>query len=1350
VGSSAHVNVNVNAGPATPKTPTPRASSASAFSFASSPCESSLYQSNEMEDYDGTEEIPNCSEGPPASLRRAGSSGSVSVSVSHKIQSFQKDSNPNNHNNHNTASSSSSLSSIGRASPPPPPPPEAGAESQPAPMNKFKSWNQWEQKNLGLSNRSLGGTINGNGNGSGTINRGGLVISPSPKALNRPSVVVPRSPTASTGAAAAAAGSNSKSGYGGRPSWSGGVGSMSMSTNNLNNTNGGVSRPELQRSFSSGRKFGAGARHSTGGIRRSSLESSPGVSSSQGGGGGGGATTGSVVGSVASMYQNRLRPVHPPPSADDSASEAHEKEAYGAIIETPKKSSVSSLHAMFDSQNAVPLMPMNSTNARVRQSLPPGTPTTPTPITVRSSSMSSLTSSSPRVGGGGQRYRAGGSWNSNSNNNNNNNSSPSKLERKLQPHQQHRKSYGDEISTISSNTGGFSNNSQTQPQTQSRVRSYYNSSWRVETDKNDGGEDASKEGAEPPSTATASTATATTASASATSGSVVSSWQQRSKPRRIDAAAAAAAEEPESVAETKAEQPPPPNSSDEPKPNANARASAAAAAAAATVGVSSASVVSMMYSSSQPTKKKPTSSSQDEPKKVVAEPTDVSSSSVVAMMYSSSSSQNNKKKDRSSEDKQQQQQQPKQRAEPNDVSSLSVVSMMYSQNPKKIKEDPPAPAPAPPKRAEPKDVSSSAIAAMMYSQKESREAKLTEAALERLGESHDQRQAQQQQQQQHSEVDETATDVVQNMLLDDIEREDVVPPPEPSEVDETATDVVQNMLLDDIEREDVVPPPEPSEVDETATDVVQNMLLDDIGGEDFEMAHVEVEQPPPPPPPRSASRSIGPSSLSLNNNKPWESDAKNSVLQSWQKRSLQARSSSRSPSPSTAAIDPTIHGAAAVAAATATADAAAAAAAVQPSEPDASSNKEIEDFTGKGSVVVPDDEDASAGETLSMNSYSDIIEEKKSGDLSIDEDKILGEDSHNKHLLPGDDPANENTQPKNIPFYDDDSYISRGGDTASRALGASESFKSLSLMSRTDGTFNSEEISVYVEDERIISKKEDKILSAQFEQMHLEVAVGGDVGSNTEGEGPGTKPALSISTTPKAGTTNLPRLNPSPRDNDHYRIRYFEDTGAPATTPKSLRRNLEAKKTAEPDFESIQSKRSTENQVFDIWATSSASNDERDEAINFDQTDEWLDRDPDIEDASVASDADPTEKGMVEPIPPEPIQPEPRPVIIKKPPQSLRSLEKEMQRAKATNVARKPKKPPPQQEVFDPFGIDGEEADGLTIETSGDLFSQNPDPFTAEESFSPLNWSNGDPQSNSQRQQQHIGYYNSPDSNKEI
>mmetsp|Transcript_8092 Transcript_8092/g.23928 ORF Transcript_8092/g.23928 Transcript_8092/m.23928 type:complete len:99 (-) Transcript_8092:77-373(-) len=34
-------------------------------------------------------------------------------------------------------------------------------------MNKFKSWNQWEQKNLGLSNRSLGGIINGSGSGSG-------------------------------------------------------------------------------------------------------------------------------------------------------------------------------------------------------------------------------------------------------------------------------------------------------------------------------------------------------------------------------------------------------------------------------------------------------------------------------------------------------------------------------------------------------------------------------------------------------------------------------------------------------------------------------------------------------------------------------------------------------------------------------------------------------------------------------------------------------------------------------------------------------------------------------------------------------------------------------------------------------------------------------------------------------------------------------------------------------------------------------------------------------------------------------------------------------------------------------
>ena len=70
---------------------------------------------------------------------------------------------------------------------------------------------------------------------------------------------------------------------------------------------------------------------------------------------------------------------------------------------------------------------------------------------------------------------------------------------------------------------------------------------------------------------------------------------------------------------------------------------------------------------------------------------------------------------------------------------------------------------------------------------------------------------------------------------------------------------------------------------------------------------------------------------------------------------------------------------------------------------------------------------------------------------------------------------------------------------------------------------------------------------------------------------------------------------------------------------------------------------------------------------------------------------------------------EPRPILIKKPPQSYRTPEKQKQRSKVmSNSAKKVAvKEQSKQDVFDPFGIDAEEV-GLTVEISEDLFSSNP------------------------------------------
>jgi len=526
------------------------------------------------------------------------------------------------------------------------------------------------------------------------------------------------------------------------------------------------------------------------------------------------------------------------------------------------------------------------------------------------------------------------------------------------------------------------------------------------------------------------------------------------------------------------------------------------------------------------------------------------------------------------------------------------------------------------------------------------------------------------------------------------------------------------------------PAPTGSEVaDDSLTDIILDSIDDDVPN-DLQLPSMLESRPEEAQPSQEPVQAM-PSKTS-SGVKPWENDTKHSVVQSWQSRSsrskdsgsitLSATESSEQPSENSAIED-----------------------LPPPSPPPSGGDVAPEAQKVETTVEEVSNDSKSQLEVVPTASSSDsYIEEKKSGDLSFDEDQILGESADGRSSEAIDTEASqhgESTHPRKEPFYDDDSYLSRG-DTASRGLAASESMQTSSARSRTIGTYSSEDMSVYVEDEGILSKTEDKILSAQLEQMNLEVAVGESDSKAEEEKEEATKPELTIDVAPPA-KPNLPRLNPSPKDCDQYRSKYFEDSGGVRS------RGGRATPTA-----SVQSRRSNEKQIIDIWATT--SQEERDEAISFDDTDRWLDCDPDVpaDDVSDSSEHE-TAKIFAQTETRNPDPPEPRPIVIRKPREAYVTPEKQRQRAKAMSSNKKEEPmEKPKQDVFDPFGTDAEEEGGLTVEISDDLFD-NPDPFMTAESFSPLEWS-GSPQKSNTRTNndhagpQHIGYYNSPDSRFEI
>jgi len=524
------------------------------------------------------------------------------------------------------------------------------------------------------------------------------------------------------------------------------------------------------------------------------------------------------------------------------------------------------------------------------------------------------------------------------------------------------------------------------------------------------------------------------------------------------------------------------------------------------------------------------------------------------------------------------------------------------------------------------------------------------------------------------------------------------------------------------------PPPTDSEVGDSLTDVILDSISDVVPN-NLELPSMTESRPEAAIPSEEPVKVVPTKTSS--GVKPWENDTRNSVVQSWQMRSSRSKdSSSVSLSVTESSENPSEK--------------------IETDAPEAASHVEDaapEDTMVENTVEEATNDSKSQLDVVPTSSSSDsFIEEKKSGDLSFDEDQILGEgSSEGKDTEPSQ--HGESNHPRKEPFYDDDSYLSRG-DTASRGLAASESMRTSSNRSRTIGTYNSEDMSVYVEDETAASKAEEKELLAQLEQMNLELAVG-ESDSKAEGEEeakePEPEPAIEAAPAVKP---NLPRLNPSRKDCDEYRTRYFEDAGVGIRIRNGR---------ATPPVGSVQSKRSTDKQIIDIWATT--SQEERNEAISFDETDRWLDCDPEsvvADDISVSSEL---ETGNV-PVQSETQKPdlEPRPVVIKKPREAYVTPEKQRQRARAmTGSSKKEAKPSPKpkQDVFDPFGDDAEEG-GLTVEISDDLFSSNPDPFMTAESFSPLEWSgspresNTKPSNSNPHPAQHIGYYNSPDSRFEI
>jgi hypothetical protein len=173
--------------------------------------------------------------------------------------------------------------------------------------------------------------------------------------------------------------------------------------------------------------------------------------------------------------------------------------------------------------------------------------------------------------------------------------------------------------------------------------------------------------------------------------------------------------------------------------------------------------------------------------------------------------------------------------------------------------------------------------------------------------------------------------------------------------------------------------------------------------------------------------------------------------------------------------------------------------------------------------------------------------------------------------------------------------------------------------------------------------------------------------------------------------------------------------------------------------------RVSESQISRFWSSGTASQEEQDEAANFDETDQWLDKDPDLDgfrdDASLSPEtkdkarvdgppeanalcvdplagwhsSSPTKspkRGVEGYIPSEPVTPNAR-AWDTQDQFATSNFSQEVKGKKSKRSGSKKKK-----DTFDPFG----DTDDLKISDSDNLFSPTPDPFMTEESFSPPDW----------------------------
>lgn len=434
--------------------------------------------------------------------------------------------------------------------------------------------------------------------------------------------------------------------------------------------------------------------------------------------------------------------------------------------------------------------------------------------------------------------------------------------------------------------------------------------------------------------------------------------------------------------------------------------------------------------------------------------------------------------------------------------------------------------------------------------------------------------------------------------------------------------------------------------------------------------------------------------------KPWEKDTMRSVLQSWQSRALKNREIEE---PVSQVIQPKDVG--------------------EPASI-AIQHKEIE--APVSSAVQPNKGEAEPQQQSPnhMPSYEDVMEEKKSEDLSVDEDTILGDGVH-AYLGHSDRRTDSSSQgglddsltgtSKKL-SYDGgvDSYISESSTKAEELVVPNDGSMKDVCKAPSLNELGSEEISVYVEDERIVNDQEDRIMEQPIEKVEQKMDAEPDTSYNTGGG------AANDGSSPTA-SKRFPRLSPSPKDSEKYRASYFESVGDNNIPPTRAGDDVA--------------------QATNFWSSASASQDEH-QAIDFKETDQWLDRDPGMaisaEDASVSS--EPTD--VVTSSPPR------KPDIPKAEDAALAAFDSSLIPQSNTwtpsdNLKVKSRPASDSNNVFDPFSP---ENDDLKVDLPAELFSPNPDPFMTEESFSPLEWSTPRGTANAQ----HIGYYNSPDSRLEI